>query len=32
MVCGSGDLPFGLPDEIYRDLIIIAEEYNKKFS
>ncbi len=31
MVCGSGDLPFGLPDEIYRDLIIIAEEYNKKF-
>lgn len=31
MICACGNLPSGLPDEIYRDLTIIAKEYHRKF-
>ncbi|MBZ2174552.1 1-phosphofructokinase family hexose kinase [Schnuerera sp. xch1] len=31
IVCASGSVPTGLPDEIYRDLIVMAKEQNKKF-
>lgn len=30
LICISGRIPSGLPDEIYRDLIIMAKEQNKK--
>lgn len=30
VICACGDVPKGIPSEIYRDLILIAKEYNKK--
>lgn len=31
IICASGDLPRGLPVDIYRDLIVMAKEEGKKF-
>lgn len=31
IICASGGLPRGLPEDIYRDLIVMAKEQGKKF-
>lgn len=30
IICACGDLGLGLPEEIYRDLVVLAKEYGRK--